>query len=118
MPPELFESPREFYLAFLQLAVAPLDGLPPLDLLEARILEVVTVAQQNGEHLSVRELIARHELSRPATLHAQLISMRKKNWILISDTKGPRCKRVELTPAALRHLDWLGKCLLAAAKNA
>lgn len=91
--------------------------MPPLDPLESRILEVVTLAQQNGAHLSVKELMTRRDVSSPSTLHVRLRSMRDKGWILLADTDHRRRKRLEFTPAALRHLDWMGDCLLATAKD-
>ena len=111
--------PADIYLRFLQLT-EPLRGLPslrPLDPLEERIPELVARAGQTCERRSVRDMMTKSELGSPATLHARIISMRDKGWIMLSDTEDARCKPIELTQAALRHFDKRSECLVKAAKN-
>lgn len=111
--------PADIYLRFLQLteAIRGLPSLPALDPLEERILALVARAGQKKERLSVRDMMARDELGSPATLHSRLKSMRKKGWIMLTDTEDTRRKQIELTQAALRHFDKLSKCLLQAAEG-
>lgn len=109
--------PADLYLRFLQLAEAirGLPSLPALDPLEERILAIVARAQQENAQLSVRTMMAKHELGAPATVHSRLKSMREKGWIMLSDTDDARRKQIELTPDALLHFDRLSACMLRAA---
>lgn len=112
--------PADIFLRFLQLAeaVRGLPALPELDPLEERILMLVARAGQEHERLSVRDMMAKHELGAPATVHSRLKSMREKGWIMLSDTEDTRRKQVELTSAALQHFDKLSQCMVKAAKSA
>ena len=111
--------PADIYLRFLQLAEAirGLPTLPSLDPLEERILSLVARAGKDKERLSVRDMMAKAELGSPATVHNRLKSMRKKGWIMLSDTEDSRRKQIELTQAALQHFDKLSQCLVEAAKG-
>jgi DNA-binding MarR family transcriptional regulator len=111
--------PADIYLRFLQLADAlrGLPSLPALDPLEERILAFVALSGQGQDSLSVRQLMANAALGSPATVHARLKSMRKKGWLMLSDTEDARRKQVELTQDALRHFDRLSHCLVRAAKG-
>lgn len=108
--------PADIYLRFLQLteAIRGLPSLPDLDPLEERILTIVARAQQEQQRLSVRDMMGKHELGAPATVHARLKSMREKGWIMLSDTDDARRKQIELTQAALLHFDRLSQCMLRA----
>ncbi len=64
---------------------------------------------QTEEHLSVTELMARSETGSPATLHGRLISMRKKGWLRLADTKATRRKQIQLTEAAWKYFDRLSE---------
>lgn len=111
--------PADIYLRFLQLAEAlrGLPSLPPLDPLEERILAVVARALSEDQRLSVRDMMAKHELAAPATVHNRLTSMRQKGWIMLSDTEDPRRKQVTLTQAALLHFDKLSACMVKATQT-
>lgn len=108
--------PADIYLRFLQLteALRGLPSLPELDPLEERILAVVARAQQDQVRLSVRDMMAKHEIGAPATVHSRLKSMRAKGWIVLMDTDDSRRKQIELTRAALQHFDQLSQCMLRA----
>lgn len=112
--------PADIYLRFLQLAdaIRGLPALPALDPLEERILGVVARARQENAQLSVRAMMAKHELGAPATVHVRLKSMREKGWIKLSDTEDARRKQIELTQEALQHFDRLSACMLRAADGA
>jgi DNA-binding MarR family transcriptional regulator len=109
----------DVYLRFLQLseAIRGLPSLPPLDPLEERILAWVARAGQQGERLSVRDMMARDELGAPATIHGRLKSMREKGWIVLAETEDARRKQLALTDAALQHFARLSRCLVKAAKG-
>ncbi len=111
--------PADIYLRFLQLAEAirGLPALPPLDPLEERILALVARTAQEQERLSVRDMMAKDEYGSPATIHGRLKSMRKKGWIMLTDTEDARRKQIDLTQAALQHFDKLSKCMVQAAKG-
>ena len=112
--------PADIFLRFLQLAeaVRGLPALPPLDPLEERILMLVARAGQEDLRLSVRDMMAKHELGAPATVHTRLKSMREKGWLMLSDTEDSRRKQVQLTQAALQHFDRLSQCMVKAANPA
>lgn len=111
--------PADIYLRFLQLAdaIRGLPSLPALDPLEERILGVVARARQENAQLSVRAIMAKHELGAPATVHVRLKSMREKGWIKLSDTEDARRKQIDLTQEALQHFDRLSTCMLRAAEG-
>lgn len=111
--------PADIYLRFLQLAEAirGLPSLPALDPLEERILALVARTAQEQERLSVRDMMAKDEYGSPATIHGRLKSMRKKGWIMLTDTEDARRKQIDLTQAALQHFDKLSKCMVQAAKG-
>jgi DNA-binding MarR family transcriptional regulator len=111
--------PADIFLRFLQLAeaVRGLPTLPALDPLEERMLMLVARAGQEQQRLSVRDMMAKHELGAPATVHTRLKSMREKGWIMLSDTEDSRRKQVQLTQAALQHFDRLSQCMLKATKT-
>lgn len=112
--------PADIYLRFLQLAeaVRGLPSLPPLDPLEERILALVARTAQDGQRLSVRDVMAKDELGAPATVHNRLKSMREKGWLVLTDTDDTRRKQVELTQAALQHFDRLSQCMMNATRAA
>jgi hypothetical protein len=109
----------DVYLRFLQLseAIRGLPSLPPLDPLEERILTWVARASQEGERLSVRDMMGKHELGAPATIHTRLKSMRSKGWIVLADTEDARRKQVALTKGALQHFQRLSRCMVKAAQG-
>jgi hypothetical protein len=94
-----------------------LPSLPPLDPLEERILTWVARASQEGERLSVRDMMGKHELGAPATIHTRLKSMRSKGWIVLADTEDARRKQVALTKGALQHFQRLSRCMVKAAQG-
>lgn len=112
------KTAADVYLRFLQLseAIRGLPTLPPLDPLEERILSWVARASQQGERLSVRDMLAVNELGAPATIHARLKSMRSKGWIMLADTEDARRKQVALTKAALDHFAKLSRAMVKATR--
>ena len=62
-------------------------------------------------------MMAKEEIGSPATVHNRLKSMRKKGWIMLSDTEDSRRKQIELTQEAVRYFDRLSKCMVQAAKS-
>jgi hypothetical protein len=112
-------APGQIYLRFLQLtgAIRDLPSLPSLDPLEDRILLLIARATQSDDRLSVRDMMAKHELGAPATIHNRLKAMRKKGWIVLADTEDTRRKQLALSPQALKHFDRLSTCLLKAAEG-
>lgn len=82
--------------------------MPALDPLEQRMLRIVARAGYDKSRLSVRDLMAIHDLGAPATIHCRLKSMQEKGWIMLADTEDARRKQVELTELALRILDEVG----------
>ncbi|TFW01522.1 winged helix-turn-helix domain-containing protein [Oxalobacteraceae bacterium OM1] len=108
----------DIYIRFLELAeaVRGLPTLPQLDPLEERILAFVARIGQQGERLSVRDMMARQEFGAAATIHTRLKSMRKKGWIELIDTEDTRRKQIVLTDDALCHLERLSKAMLRATR--
>jgi len=111
----------DVYVRFLQMAET-VRGLPapvllPLDPLEERILVIVACARGKHARLSVRDLMGKHELGAPATIHGRLKTMREKGWITLADTEDARRKQVEPTPAAMQHFTKLSRCVVRAAST-
>lgn len=109
----------EIYLRFLQLreTIRELPSLPPLDPLEERILTWIARASQEQAQISVRGMMAHEEFGSPATVHSRLKSMRKKGWIVLSNTDDARRKQIELTHAALLYFDQLSACIVQATQD-
>ncbi|WP_332815942.1 winged helix-turn-helix domain-containing protein [Ramlibacter sp.] len=109
----------EIYLRFLQLsqAIRGLPTLPPLDPLEERILSWIARTAQQGDRLSVRDMLSKGEFGAPATIHSRLKSMRSKGWITLADTEDARRKQIELTQAALEHFAQLSRVMVKATRG-
>jgi len=109
----------DIYLRFLQLRemLRGLPSLPPLDPLEERILSWIAKASLEQKRISVRGMMAHDEFGSPATVHGRLKSMRRKGWIMLTDTEDARRKQIELTQAALLYFDQLSDCMRRAAED-
>ena len=107
------------YLMFMssRLALRSRAGLPVLDPLEERLLEMVALASEPGERLSVTELIATSELGSPTTLHSRLTSLRSKGFIELAYTDEARRRQLQLTKMGINYFDALAKCMVGAVKN-
>lgn len=112
-------DPGAAYLRFLTLSEALRQSptLPMLDPLEERLLVLIACEGQDGERLSVRDVIERKELGSPAMLHRRLTFMREKGWIMLNETEDARRKQISLSQAALLHFEKLSKCLIQAASE-
>lgn len=71
---------------------------------------------QQGDRLSVRDMLAHEEFGAPATIHGRLKSLRSKGWITLADTEDARRKQIELTREALDHFARLSRLMVKAAK--
>jgi hypothetical protein len=109
----------DVYLRFLQLSdsIRGLPTLPALDPLEERILAWIARVAQQGDRLSVRDMLAHEEFGAPATIHGRLKSLRSKGWITLADTEDARRKQIELTREALDHFARLSRLMVKAAKS-
>jgi DNA-binding transcriptional ArsR family regulator len=108
----------EAYLQFMssRLSLRDRAGLPSLDPLEERLLEMVALASEPGERLSVTEVITTSELGSPTTLHSRLKSLRGKGLIELAYTDEATRRQLQLTTAGMSYLDVLAKCMVAAVK--
>jgi hypothetical protein len=107
------------YVSFLEIGnlIQVASPLPPLDPLEERIFRIVARIGYENNRLSVRDLMALHEIGAPRTIHSRLKAMRRKGWIAFTDTKDAQRKQVEPTEAALRFLDLIGGRISEVAKR-
>jgi SOS-response transcriptional repressor LexA len=80
------------------------------------MLRIVARAGYEKTRLSVRDLMATHDLGSPVTIHSRLKSMQEKGWIMLVDTEDARRKQIELTEPALRILDEVGARIQEATK--
>jgi hypothetical protein len=101
------------YLRFIEITRSrPGTALPDLSPHEGRLFEYIALAQQRGENLSVRSVMALRQLGSPASVPARLKALRASGWIMLADTHNACRKHVVPTPAAWRHLAWLARCVL------
>jgi hypothetical protein len=106
------------YMQFMSLRLSLRDhaGLPSLDPLEERLLEMVALASEPGDRLSVTEVITTSELGSPTMLHGRLTSLRTKGLVQLAYNDGSSRRQLQLTTAGMSYLDVLAKCMVAAAK--
>ena len=106
------------YMQFMSLRLSLRDqaGLPSLDPLEERLLEIVALASEPGERLSVTEVITTSELGSPTMLHGRLTSLRTKGLVQLAYNDGSSRRQLQVTTAGMSYLDVLAKCMVAAAK--
>ena len=106
------------YMQFMSLRLSLRDrsGLPSLDPLEERLLEMVALASEPGERLSVTEVITTSELGSPTTLHGRLKSLRTKGLIELAYTDEASRRQLQLTRSGMSYLDAISKCMVAALK--
>lgn len=107
------------YLQFMssRLALRDRAGLPFLDPLEERLLEMVALASEPGERLSVTDVITTAELGSPTTLHGRLKSLRGKGLIELAYVDNVSRRQLQLTMAGMSYLDTLSKCMVTVVKN-
>jgi hypothetical protein len=108
----------EAYLQFMssRLSLRDRAGLPSLDPLEERLLEMVALASEPRDRLSVTEVITTSELGSPTMLHGRLTSLRTKGLVQLAYNDGSSRRQLQLTTAGMSYLDVLAKCMVAAAK--
>jgi hypothetical protein len=106
------------YMQFMSLRLSLRDhaGLTSLDPLEERLLEMVALASEPGDRLSVTEVITTSELGSPTMLHGRLTSLRTKGLVQLAYNDGSSRRQLQLTTAGMSYLDVLAKCMVAAAK--
>jgi hypothetical protein len=106
------------YMQFMSLRLSLRDraGLPSLDPLEERLLEMVALASEPGDRLSVTEVITTSELGSPTMLHGRLTSLRTKGLVQLAYSDGSSRRQLLLTSAGMSYLDALAKCMAAAVK--
>jgi hypothetical protein len=107
------------YVRFLQAcsALKTPPSLGELDPLEERMLTWFAVQAHAGHEHSVRQVMNQREFGAPATIHTRLKAMRRKGWVVLADTDDTRRKRVDLTKAAYRHFERLGRTVLEALRT-
>jgi hypothetical protein len=107
------------YVRFLQAssALKTPPSLSPLDPLEERMLAWIAAEAHAGRDHSVRQVVSYRDFGAPATIHTRLKSMRRKGWLMLADTDDTRRKRVELTKAAYRHFERVGRTMLDALRK-
>jgi len=107
------------YLKFMssRLALRERAGLPSLDPLEERVIEMIALASKPGEQLSVTEVITTAELGSPTTLHGRLKSLRTKGLIKLAYADDVSRRQLQLTKAGMSYFDALSKCMVGAVKN-
>ena len=106
------------YLQFMsaRLALRKRAGLPKLDPLEERVIEMVALASEPGERLSVTDVITTSDLGSPTTLHSRLKSLRSKGLIELAYADDVSRRQLQLTTAGMSYFDVLAKCMAAAVK--
>jgi len=98
------------YLRFLELSklLEKTTTLPLLEPVEKRMLEVITMANYKNERLSVKDMMAKSEISSPATMHKNIHALVDKVWIFLEETKDARRWQLQLTKEASKYFDKLG----------
>ena len=110
---------KDIYIRFLELANAleKTGTLPLLEPIEEKMLRIIAVANNKKERLSVKDMMAKEEISSPATMHKNIQILIKKRWIYLEDTDDARRKQLQLTSEAKRHFAKLEKLIGKAVKN-
>jgi len=98
------------YLRFLELSklLEKTTTLPLLEPIEKKMLEIVTMANYRNERLSVKDMMAKSEISSPATMHKNIHSMIEKGWIYLEETNDARRWQLQITKETLKYFDKLG----------
>ena len=108
----------EIYLRFLELTelLEKSIKLPLLEPVEKRMLQVIAMANYRNERLSVKDMMAKSEISSPATMHKNIHSMIEKGWIYLEETSDGRRWQLQLTKETLKYFDKLGLTIQKSSK--
>jgi hypothetical protein len=105
-------------LRFLNLAsaVRSLPGFPPLDAMEARVLNGLASVGAVGARVTVLEAVRLTPDVSPSTAHRRLKVLQRKGLIMLRNDAGDsRLRIVEPTALATEWFNRLGQCLNLAA---
>jgi hypothetical protein len=104
----------EIYVRFLNLAraVRELPDFPSLDPVEERLLNLLAGIWQQGQRISVLQVMGLSDEVSSTTTHRRIKSLRLKGMVtLLADEADNRIKYVLPTPLANHYLAQLGQCV-------
>jgi hypothetical protein len=109
---------EKIYFRFLKFSklIEKSSSLPMLEPIEKRMLDVVTIENFKNERLSVKDMMAKSEISSPTTMHKNIHSMTEKGWIYLEETADSRRRQLQLTKEALKYFDKLGLAIQKSTK--
>ncbi|MEJ8857459.1 winged helix-turn-helix domain-containing protein [Variovorax robiniae] len=111
------DDPSQTYVRFLNL-VSAIKGLPDLDAVERRVLDVLGGIWATGAKVTVLEAMGLAHDASPATVHRRLKSLRERGLIdLKEDESDNRVKYVVPTNATRTYFAKLGQALNKAARK-
>ncbi len=104
---------KEIYMRFLELAKAleKTGTLPLLEPVEKKMLGIIALANYNKERLSVKDMMAKEEISSPATIHKNIHSMIDKGWIYLEETSDGRRWQLQITNECMSYFSKLGMAI-------
>jgi hypothetical protein len=104
----------DVYVRFLNLAraVRELPDFPSLDPVEERLLNRLAAVWQQGQRITVLQVMGLSDEVSSTTAHRRLKSLRVKGMVtLLADESDNRIKYVQPTPLADHYLAQLGQCV-------
>jgi hypothetical protein len=114
------KNPSQTYLRFLNLAsaVRGLPGMPLLDAVEERVLNMLAVVWATGGHVTVLDAMQLAPDTSASTVHRRLKSLQAKGLIELSEARGDaRVRLINPTAFAIGYFTRLGQCLDRAVRS-
>ena len=106
------------YLRFLELSklLEKTNTLPLLEPIEKKMLEIIALANNKNQRLSVKDMMSMSDISSPATMHKNIHALVDKGWIFLEETIDARRWQLQLTKETLKYFDKLGLTIQKSSK--
>ncbi len=103
----------QIYMRFMEFAkfIETNSNLPLLEPVEKKMLGIIALANYKKERLSVKDMMAKAEISSPATMHKNIHSMIDKGWIYLEETSDGRRWQLQITNECMSYFSKLGMAI-------